>query len=194
MDAGTIACEGCQKVVNARFASCPFCGHQLRERAEVRPSSLDQAPTSGSNQTPIIGSGLPKEARIALAKAAMTARPAVDEGPSSLVDAVWSALRPAPSTHGTVRMVELALTVITFPFFLSSTTSLPFGVKRWVRNGAMTWIVGATTGASVVYPALRGLGFGDVAVAWTLFLLLVAWAARGGIRFWSVHKRALADE
>ena len=196
MDADRIECEGCKKPVNARFASCPFCGHQLRERAIVRPSSLDQAPSSssGSNQTPIIGSGLPKEARIALAKAAMTARPAPEEAATSPVDAIWNALRPSPSAHGTARVVELVLTAITLPCFLTSLVSLIFGVKRWSRNGAMNWIVGATSGPSLVYPLLSGLGLGDLAIATTLFLLVTAWTLRAAIRFWAVHKRALADE
>ena len=187
-------CGGCGKPVNARFAACPLCGHALREKTAVRPSSLDRVVTGHASESAgVIGAGMPREARIALAKTAMTGQPR--EAPvTGFGSALMSALRPSEVTRGWMRGAEITLTVVTFPFFLASLIWIAVGVKRWGKVGVIDWVAGAIGGGLMMWTCFgAGLGVSGAAAAWVVLGMLAAWTARGAIRLVAAMRRLRDD-
>lgn len=190
MEPVLVDCESCGKKVNDRFAACPLCGAQRREKADVRPISLDakrgEAPPK---DTGLFASELPKEARVELMRAQLTGAP-VRQPVTGPISAVLSALRPSEATRGWKRTLELVLTVITLPFFLASILWLMIGVKRWGQVSVLDWVTGAIGGGFFLWACFgAALGISGQATLWAVSIMLGAWAARGALRFFSAVER-----
>jgi len=185
-EAARVPCDGCGKEINDRFAQCPFCGAQRRAAAEVRPTSLDRGyqPTPGL----MADRGVPKEARIAMARNVMTGRPEreVVTGP---ISAMKSALIPSSHTRSWLRYTELALTAISFPFFVASLLGLMVAVKKWGRVSAIDWVSGAFFGSFAVWMLLFMAGVTPTLAFWLTGVGFVAWCARGVVRFIGAAQR-----
>lgn len=179
-----VPCPGCEKPLNPRFAVCPFCGEQVRERAEVRPTSLD-APDSGPS--------MPAQAKVAIATSPL-GRTADEERVTGAFSGVKVALLPSRHARGWLRYVDIGLTVFAIPFVLASMAGILFqGVKRWGKIGALEWVFGLAFGAPllglVLYLAF-GASFSTVmTVVGSSF---AAWAGRGVLR-WFAQAARLSD-
>jgi len=193
MEPSTVACEGCGKPVNARFAACPFCGAHLKEKALVRPTSLDKG--YAPNPAGVLAdAGLPKEARIAMAQSVFSGRRPSEEAVTGAGSGMIVALLPSQNTRGWMRHAEITLTVISFPFFVVSMVGILFeGVKRWGKIDVFTWMLGALFGTPLMGLLLYlvfDLGFGTL--AWIMGIGLGAWVGRGVLR-WIGAAQRLSD-
>ena len=184
MDPTTVECAGCGKPVNERFAACPFCGQQLKEKAAVRATSLDK----GHRPNPagvMADSGLSKEARIAMAQSVFTGRQPGADRVTGASSGLLSALMPSSNTRGWLRYLEIVLTVISLPFFVVSLVGIVFqGVKRWGKIDVFSWVAGALFGTPVILFLLYmifDISFG--ALVWIVAVGLGAWFARGVVRW-----------
>lgn len=177
-------CPGCEKPVHPRFAVCPFCGVQLRERAEVRPTSLD-APQSGPS--------LPAQARIAMATSPLGRRPE-EERVTGAFSAIRVAVLPSLHARGWMRYADIGLTVVAVPFISASMMGILFqGVKRWGKVGALEWIFGLAFGAPL-FGLFLWLAF-DLSFSTVMTIVGVsfgAWAGRGVLR-WFAQAARLSD-
>jgi len=132
--------------------------------------------------------GLPREARVAMARNVMTGRPETETvtGP---ISAMKSALVPSSNTRGWLRYTEIALTVISFPFFVASLAGLMFAVKRWGRVGAIDWVSGAFFGSFVLWIVLFMIGLEPKTAFWLTGVGFTAWCLRGVVRFIGAAQR-----
>jgi len=99
------------------------------------------------------------------------------------LDAVRQESAAAPQLDGVLRIVDIVLTVIALPFFVTSWIGMAVFVKKWGKPDVMDWVFGAVAGLVVVPVILYLLGFGWVGIGWVVGIGFGAWCARGILRW-----------
>ncbi|MCB9592693.1 MAG: hypothetical protein H6719_08165 [Sandaracinaceae bacterium] len=187
MEVTRVPCEACGSLINDRFAKCPLCGATRRPSVEVRPTSLDGGRAAPDGQRVTLD-GRTKEQRLAAAADPFGGGAA---GPvTGASTGLLSAIAPSNHTRGWMRTAEIVLTVISFPFFVTSMVGILFqGVKRWGRIDAMSWVGGAFFGSLVLGLGLWLAGVSPTVTWWIVGIGFGAWTARGVLRFVAAAQR-----